>query len=92
MIKYNQYNLKKLEQIFKESAIQVRYGKGAFQSGYCILESKNIVVVNKYFPIEGRVNCLIDLLTKVNINEEALSEASAKFLEQVREEMLVEKA
>jgi len=96
MIKYNKHTLQKLETIFKESEIQVRYGKGSFSAGYCILENKNIVVVNKYYTVESRVGALIELLDKINIKFDCLSESSLGFLQKVqgekREQASVEEA
>ncbi len=86
MIKYNNHTLQKLENIFKESEIQVRYGKGSFSAGYCILEDKNIVVVNKYYTVESRVGALIELLDKINIKFDCLSEASLAFLQKIQGE------
>lgn len=92
MIKYNQHTLNKLENIFKESDIQVRYGKGSFSSGYCILEDKNIIVVNRYFSIEVRVQTLIDLLDRVLVKEDQLTEISMKMYQTVCKEKSKEKA
>ena len=41
-MKYNQSALKKLENILDESGYVVRYERGSFQSGYCILEEKKV--------------------------------------------------
>ena len=42
MIKYTKHNLNKLEDIFRELKITLRYEKGNFHSGYCIVSGKNI--------------------------------------------------
>jgi len=47
-LKYNQTTLNKLEKILEESGYIVRYERGSFQSGYCILEHKKVVVLNKF--------------------------------------------
>lgn len=56
----------------------VRYEKGNFNSGYCIVENKKIAVINKFFDVEGRMNCLMDILQNLEIEEEKLSEPSIK--------------
>lgn len=58
----------------------VRYEKGNFNSGYCIVENKKIAVINKFFDVEGRMNCLLDILQNLEIDQEQLSEASVKLL------------
>ncbi len=75
-MKYNQATLNKIEQILEEGEYAVRYEKGTFQSGYCILEAKKVVVLNKFLNAEGRINTLIDLLPKININLDLLTHES----------------
>ena len=41
-MKYNQQTLNKLEKIIEEAGYVVRYERGSFQSGYCILEEKKV--------------------------------------------------
>ena len=54
-MKYTQTTLDKLETIFEEAGYVVRYERGTFQSGYCILEEKKVVVLNKFFnPKENK--------------------------------------
>jgi hypothetical protein len=57
----------------------IRYERGTFQSGYCILEQKKVVVLNKFLQTEGRINILIDLIPQLDIQLMALSDESAKF-------------
>lgn len=78
-MKYSKSNLEKLEQLFKELEYTVRYEKGNFNSGYCIVEHKKIVVVNRFYDIEGRINILLDILSTIAIDENTLSEKSQQF-------------
>jgi len=82
-MKYNQATLKKLENILEESGYILRYERGSFQSGYCILESKKVVVLNKFLNPEGRINTLIDLIPSVKINYDLLTHDSQKMYEEV---------
>lgn len=75
-MKYNQAALIKIEKILEEGQYVVRYERGTFQSGYCILEAKKVVVLNKFLNVEGRINTLIDLLPKININIDFLTHES----------------
>ena len=63
-IKYSKHFLNKLEGIFSESDYILRYEKGNFQSGYCILKETKIAIVNKYFSIDGKINSLLEILKK----------------------------
>ena len=82
-MKYTQATLNKLEKILEETGYIVRYERGSFQSGYCILEDKKVVVLNKFLQTEGRINTLIDLIPQVNINADLLSAESRKSYEEV---------
>ncbi len=75
-MRYTQTTLKKLEDLFSELDYSVRYEKGNFQSGYCIVESRKIAVVNKFFDTEARINCLLDILSTLQFDPESLSEKS----------------
>lgn len=63
----------------------VRYEKGNFNSGYCIVENKKIAVINKFFDVEGRMNCLLDILQNLEVEEEKLSESSVKLLKKIEQ-------
>ena len=82
-MKYNQTTLNKLENILEESGYVVRYERGSFQSGYCILEEKKVVVLNKFLNPEGRINTLIDLIPALQVNYEMLTVDSQKMYDQV---------
>ena len=84
MFKYTKYLLDKIEDVFKELEYTVRYEKGTFQSGYCIVDEHNIVVVNKFFDTEARINCLLEILDKVPYDADSMSEATQKTLKKVQ--------
>ncbi len=67
----------------EESGYVIRYERGTFQSGYCILQERKVVVLNKFFQTEGRINTLIDLMPQLNINFDALTLESQKMYEEV---------
>ncbi|HMK25687.1 MAG TPA: hypothetical protein VK483_06625 [Chitinophagaceae bacterium] len=77
-MKYTQSTLDKLEAIPDEAGYVLRYERGTFQSGYCILEDRKVVVLNKFLQTEGRINTLVDLIPQLNINADILTEESKK--------------
>ena len=79
MLKYTNYTLKKLETIFEEQEFTVRYEKGSFQSGYCWVKNQSIVILNKFFDTEAKINCLIDILGQIDVKEDKMSKKSAQF-------------
>ena len=77
-MKYTQTTLDKLEAVVEEAEYVLRYERGTFQSGYCILEDKKVVVLNKFLQLEGRINTMLDLIPQLSINTGLLSEESKK--------------
>jgi hypothetical protein len=74
MFKYTKHTLKKLEELFKELEYTVRYEKGNFQSGYCIVENRKVAIINKFYDTEARINTLLEILSSIEIDSEPLSE------------------
>lgn len=62
MFKYICYSLKKLEMLFEEIDFIICYEKGNFILGYVIVEDWNIIVINKFYDVEGCINVLFDIL------------------------------
>jgi hypothetical protein len=90
MVKYTRHSLKKLEALFEEIDYTVRYEKGNFNSGYAIVEDRNIIVINKFYEVEGRINVLLDILSQIEVPVEQLEEKSAKFYKQLHRSVLKE--
>ncbi|MBK9736062.1 MAG: hypothetical protein IPO92_14330 [Saprospiraceae bacterium] len=83
MNKHTKPTLQKLELIFKELEYSIRYEKGNFNSGYCIVEHNKVAVVNKFFDTDGRVNVLLDILLVILEDDSILSEKSKLFYGQL---------
>ena len=82
-MKYTQTTLDKIDKMIEESGYIVRYERGSFQSGFCILEDKKVVVLNKFLPLEGRINTLIDLVPQLKIEAETLTQDSRKWYDDI---------
>lgn len=65
VIKYTKNFLDKLENIFAASDYILRYEKGNFKSGYCVLNESKIVIINKYYTLDGKINTLIDIIREI---------------------------
>jgi len=72
-MKFTKSNLEKLEDIFVTLSYKVRYEKGNFNAGYCIVQEKKVVVINKFYDTEARINVLLDILSTLNVDETLLS-------------------
>ncbi|MBL7710357.1 MAG: hypothetical protein JNJ86_14870 [Chitinophagaceae bacterium] len=89
-MKYTQTTLDKLEAIPEQSGYVLRYERGTFQSGYCILEARKVVVLNKFLQIEGRINTLLDLIPQLEINTEVLTEDAKKLYQDIISKLEIE--
>jgi hypothetical protein len=90
IMKYTQHYLDKLERILSESEFSVRYERGTFQSGWCLLELKKIVVLNKFLDTEARINTLYELIPQLQIEFDKLTHESQKLYEEVCAKYVVE--
>jgi hypothetical protein len=89
IIKYTKHFLDKLENLFASSEYILRYEKGNFKSGYCVLKENKIIIINKYFPIEGKINALIDIIGELNLDPKDLKDKSNQdFLSELRQTTL----
>ena len=79
LVKYKPQFLNKLEDLFAESDYVLRYEKGNFKSGYCLLKDTKVAIVNKYFPLDGKINCLLEIIKDINPDINQLSEKNRKF-------------
>jgi hypothetical protein len=82
-MKYTQTTLDKIEKVIEEAGYIVRYERGSFQSGFCILEDRKVVVLNKFLQLEGRINTLIDLIPQLKIEAETLTPESKKWFDEI---------
>lgn len=82
-MKYTQATQDKLEKILEEAGYVVRYERGSFQSGFCILEERKVVVLNKFLQIEGRINTLTDLIPQLHVDPALLTPDTRKTYEDV---------
>jgi hypothetical protein len=87
-IKYTPQFQAKLEDIFAESDYVLRYEKGNFQAGYCVLKETKIAIINKYFTMEGKINCMIEILKSIELDISRLSEKNKSlYLELTQSEL-----
>lgn len=77
-MKYTPQFLSRIEDIFAESDYILRYEKGNFKTGWCVLKDNKIVVVNKFLPLEGRINSVVEILRTLPLSTEKMTDRSKK--------------
>jgi len=83
MVKPSQAYLDKLQQILTDCNYTIRYERGTFQSGWCLLEQKRIVVLNKFLDVEGRINTLSEIIPQVQVDFDKLTLESQKLYTEI---------
>jgi hypothetical protein len=83
MIKYTTPFLAKLEDLISESDYIMRYEKGNFKSGYCLLKEQKIIIINKFFTTEGKINALLDIFKNVEFDTTNFSEKNMKLYQEL---------
>jgi hypothetical protein len=83
MIKYTNQFLTKLEEMIAESDYILRYEKGNFKSGYCLLREQKIMIINKFFATEGKINALLEILKGISLDTTRFTERSLKLYQEL---------
>lgn len=86
-IKYSNHFLNKLEDLFSETDYILRYERGNFKSGYCLLNDSKVAVINKFYSLDGKINCLVDILREIEINVEKLSPKNQKLYHEINQKV-----
>jgi hypothetical protein len=73
--------LKELEELADKSGISLRYEKGDFDGGFCVLKAERIIVINKRLAPQKRTSVLAQAMAEVGIEEVYLKPAVREFIE-----------
>ncbi|MEM6764039.1 MAG: hypothetical protein AAF824_07770 [Bacteroidota bacterium] len=76
----------KLQAILQDQGYLVRYEKGNFKGGYCIVQEQRTVVINKFHPVESKVQALAEVIRQLPLNMELLSEAHTSLVTKIKAE------
>ena len=67
-IKLTKQFQKKIESLLESQDYKIRFEKGNFKSGYCIIRDKKVIIINKYFTTEGKIYALIEIIESIKIS------------------------
>ncbi len=73
--------LTELEQLASNCGITIRYEKGDFDGGYCVLKAERLIVINKRLQPARRASVLAQGLAEVGIDEMYLKPAVREYIE-----------
>ena len=73
--------LSELEHLASNCGISIRYEKGDFDGGYCVLKAERLIVINKRLALVRRTSVLAQGLAEVGIDEMYLKPAVREYIE-----------
>lgn len=88
MLPLTTHTLEKLEMLLKTAGYKVRYEKGNFKTGACLLQSSKIIVVNKFSNLDSRIIAITELARELEIDHKLLDEKQIAFLQQLKQTQL----
>jgi len=88
MLTITNHTLEKLEMLLRTTGYKVRYEKGNFKTGACLLQNSKIVVVNKFSGLESKILGLTELIRTLEMDLNLLDEKQAAFLHQLNQTTL----
>jgi hypothetical protein len=74
--------LKELEALAANSGIAVRYEKGDFEGGFCVLKTERLIVVNKKLSPTRKSSVLAQGLAGIGIEDRYLKPAIRDYIEE----------
>ncbi len=58
-----------LKEIALQKGIKVRFEKGDFNGGYCILKSEKVIVINKLAQTQRKLIILVEALKEIGVED-----------------------
>ena len=80
VLTYTQHTLDKLEQLLKALNYKLRYEKGNFKTGACVLDNSRVIVVNKFSNLESKIMSVAALVQTLETAEALLDDKQKAFL------------
>lgn len=82
------HTLEKLELLLRTAGYRVRYEKGNFKTGACLLLNSKVIVVNKFSGLESKILAISELACELEIDYNELDEKQVVFLQQLKQTKL----
>lgn len=79
------HTLEKLELLLFAMGFKIRYEKGNFKTGSCLLEHNKVIVVNKFSNLEGKIAALVNLVKQSRIDGSLLDEKQRQFYHSIQQ-------
>jgi len=88
MLTITNHTLEKLELLLKTAGYKLRYERGNFKTGACLLQNNRMIVINKFSNLESRIQAIAELTRELEINQTLLDDKQSAFLHQLKQTKL----
>lgn len=88
MLSITAHTLEKLEVLLQDLGYRVRYERGNFKTGACVLQNDKVVVVNRFYNLEAKIHALVELVRSVQVDSSRLNAKQIQFLANIRQTKL----
>jgi hypothetical protein len=88
MLTLTTHTLEKMEMLLKTAGYKVRYEKGNFKTGACLLLNSKMIVVNRFSNLESKILALNELIRELEIDLNLLDDKQFTFLQQLKQTKL----
>ncbi|MES2377802.1 MAG: hypothetical protein V4553_14545 [Bacteroidota bacterium] len=88
MLTLTTHTLEKMEMLLKTAGYKVRYEKGNFKTGACLLLNSKMIVVNRFSNLESKILALAELIRELEIDLNLLDDKQFTFLQQLKQTKL----
>ncbi len=82
------HTLEKLELLLRAGGYKVRYEKGNFKTGACVLQSSRVVVINKFSNLESKIQSILELFLELELDHQLLDDKQIALLHQIKQTKL----
>lgn len=84
MFTITNHTLEKLEILLKTTGYKIRYEKGNFKTGACLLQRSRVIMVNKFSGLESKILSIGELARDLDIDYSLLDDRQIAFLQQLK--------
>ncbi len=88
MLTLTTHTLEKMELLLKTAGYKVRYEKGNFKTGACLLQNSKIIVINRFSNLESKVLSIAELLRELEVDHNLLDDKQTAFLQHLKQTKL----
>jgi len=85
MLTITNHSLEKLENLLKSAGYRIRYEKGNFKTGSCVLQHSRVIVINKFSGLESKILALSELIPNLDLNYNLLDDKQRALLQQLKQ-------